>query len=157
MTATTHRIAPATKDAITQLKADHEALGYLFTDYAKTDSVPDKKALVAEICATLSLHAQVAEEIFYPEVKAALKGTPLAAEAAAAHAGVKSLVALIEGGEPDGKVYDAKVKALSDHVRRHLKEEQNQVFVRARASSLDMYELGARMAARTEDLRARRS
>lgn len=157
MTATLHRIHSGTKDAITLLKADHEALGHLFNDYAKTHSVPNKRALVAEICATLSLHAQVAEEIFYPAVNEALKGTPLAAEATAAHAGVKSLQALIEGGEPDGKLYDAKVKALSDHVKRHVKEEQNQIFMRARASSLDMGELGARMAARTQDLRARRS
>jgi hypothetical protein len=157
MTATLHRINAATTDAIALLKADHDALGHLFSDYEKTHSVSDKKALVAEICATLSLHAQVAEEIFYPAVKAALKGTPLAAEASAAHAGVKSLVALVEGGEPDGKLYDAKVKALAEHVKRHIKEEQKEVFVRARASSLDMDELGARMAARTDDLRARRS
>jgi hypothetical protein len=32
-----------------------------------------KKALVAEICLSLSVHAQIEEEIFYPAVKAARK------------------------------------------------------------------------------------
>lgn len=155
MTASLHR-PPAAKSAIALLRADHETLGHLFTDYEHTRSVPDKKALVAEICTTLTLHAQIAEEIFYPAVEAALKNKLLVPEAACAHAGVKSLIAQIEGGEPGDKSYDSKVKALSDYVKRRVKGEQNMVFAQAKASSLDMHELGGRMAARAQDLRARR-
>lgn len=155
MTTTLHRHATS-KDAIALLRADHVALSHLFTDYEATHSVPNKKALVAEICATWSLHAQVAQEIFYPAVNAELKGSLHAPEATSAHTSVEGLIAQIEGLEPDGKLYDAKVKALADRVKRHVKEEQNDVFVRAKASALDMDELGDRMAARIDDLRARR-
>ena len=144
-TAAPNHPVPAAKDAVALLKADHEAVSQLFAEYEKTRSVPNKKALVAKICTALSVHAQIEEEIFYPAVKAALKDKLLVPEAAVEHAGVKGL-------EPDGEMYDAKVKVLSEYVKHHFKEEQNEMFPKARASSIDMAELGARMVARNDDL-----
>ena len=147
----------AAKDAIALLKADHEAVSHLFAEYEKTRSVTNKKALVAEICTSLSVHAQIEEEIFYPAVKSALKDKLLVPEATVEHAGVKDLIAQLEGVEPDGEMYDAKVKVLSEYVKHHVKEEQNEMFPKAKASSLDMAELGVRMAARQEELLAEKS
>ena len=143
---------PAPKDAIALLKADHEAVSQLFAEYEKTRSVPNKKALVAEICAALSVHAQIEEEIFYPAVKLALKDKLLVPEATVEHATVKDLIAQLEGVEPDGEAYDAKVKVLSEYVKHHVKEEQTEMFPKAKASSLDMVEMGAQMAARKDEL-----
>ena len=143
---------PAPKDAIALLKADHEAVSEMFAEYEKARSVPGKKALVAEICTALSVHAQIEEEIFYPAVKAALKDKLLVPEATVEHASVKDLVAQLEGIEPDGEMYDAKVKVLSEFVKHHVKEEQNEMFQKAKASSLDLVDLGARMAARKDAL-----
>ena len=151
---TTDKAKPTPKDAIGMLKADHEAVSELFAEYEKTRSAPKKKALVAEICTALSVHAQVEEEIFYPDVKAALKDTLLVPEATVEHAGVKDLIAQLEGAEPDGEMYDAKVKVLSEYVKHHVKEEQDEMFRQAKATSLDMVELGARMAARKDELMA---
>ena len=145
------------KDAIALLEADHEAVSQLFAEFEKTRSVTNKKALVAEICTALSVHAQIEEEIFYPAFKAALKDKLLVPEATVEHAGVKGLIAQLEGVEPDGELYDAKVKVLSEYVKHHVKEEQNEMFVKAKASSLDLVELGARMAARKHDLLAKTS
>jgi hemerythrin-like domain-containing protein len=129
----------------------------LFEDYEKAESKNKKKALVADICTELSVHAQIEEEIFYPAVKAALKDKLLVPEATVEHASLKDLIAQIEGVEPDGEVYDAKVKVLSEYVKHHVKEEQNEMFPKAKATSLDMVELGARMAARKAVLLAARS
>ena len=155
-TTTTPKTPAAATDAIALLRADHGTVSGLFADYEKTDSRKKKKALVAEICTALSVHAQIEEEIFYPAVKAALKDKLLVPEATVEHASVKDLIAQIEGGEPDGEVYDAKVKVLSEYVKHHVKEEQNEMFPKANAASLDMVELGARMAARKADLLAAR-
>ena len=150
-----HEMAkPVPKDAIALLEADHEAVSQLFAEYEKTRSVPDKKALVAEICTALSVHAQIEEEIFYPAVKAVLKNKLLVPEATVEHTSVKELIAQIEGVEPDGEMYDAKVKVLSEYVKHHVKEEQNEMFAKVKVSSLDMIELGARMAARKDALLA---
>ena len=153
-TTAPHKAPPASKDAIALLKADHEAVSHLFAEYEKTRSAANKKALVAEICTALGVHAQIEEEIFYPAVKAALKDKLLVPEATVEHAGVKDLIAQLEGVEPDGEMYDAKVKVLSEYVKHHVKEEQGEMFPKAKASSLDMVELGARMAARKDELLA---
>ena len=153
-TAALNKGSPVPKDAIALLKADHEAVSQLFAEYEKTRSVPNKKALVAEICTALSVHAQIEEEIFYPAVKAALKDKLLVPEATVEHAGVNELIAQLEGVEPDGEMYDAKVKVLSEYVKHHVKEEQSEMFAKVKGSSLDMVELGERMAARKAALMA---
>jgi len=158
-TTTSARLAtktPAAKDAITQLKADHVKVSGLFAEYGKARSTAKKKALVADICSELSVHAQIEEEIFYPEVKAALKDHLLVPEATVEHASLKDLIAQIEAVEPDSDLYDAKVKVLSEYVKHHVKEEQNEMFPKVKASSLDLVELGSRMAARKADLLAMR-
>ena len=153
---TTHaaKTPAAAKDAIALLKADHEAVSQLFAEYEKTRSPINKKALVAEICIALSVHAQIEEEVFYPAVKAALKDKVMVPEAKVEHAGIKDLIAQLKGAEPDGEAYDAKVKVLSEYVKHHVKEEQNEMFPPAKASSLSMVELGDQLAKRKAQLLA---
>ena len=110
---------------------------------------------MTKICNALTVHAQIEEEIFYPAVKVALKDKELIPEAAVEHATLKNLISQIEGVEPDGEIYDAKVKVLSEYVKHHVKEEQNEIFPKAKASTkLDMKELGAQLQQRTEELLA---
>lgn len=153
-TAASQKSKPAPKDAIALLKADHVAVSKMFAEYEKTRSTAKKKTLVAEICTALSVHAQIEEEIFYPAVKAKLKDKLLVPEATVEHASLKDLITQIQYVEPDGEMFDAKVKVLSEYVKHHVKEEQNEMFPKAKASTLDMVELGSRMTARKEDLMA---
>ncbi|HGY5235877.1 hemerythrin domain-containing protein [Aeromonas salmonicida] len=146
----------ATKDAIALLRADHKEVSDLFADYEKTRSNAKKKALVAKICSELSVHTQIEEEIFYPAITTALKDKLLVPEATIEHGGIKDLIAQLEGAEPDGEMYDAKVKVLSEYVEHHVKEEQTGMFQKAKTTSLDLVELGAKMAARKADLLAAR-
>lgn len=162
MTTTTKTTAaskttPAAKDAIAMLKADHGTVSDLFEEYEKATTSKKKMALVAEICTELSVHTQIEEEIFYPAIKTALKDKLLVPEATVEHAGVKDLIAQIEGVEPDGEMFDAKVKVLSEYVKHHVKEEQNEMFPKVKASSLDLVALGAQMATRKADLLAARA
>ncbi|MCR2747843.1 hemerythrin domain-containing protein [Limnobacter parvus] len=143
-------------DAVSMLKADHEKVNALFEEYEKAESDEEKKELVAEICAELSVHAQLEEEIFYPAFKAAHEDKMLVPEATVEHATMMSLIEQIEGIEPDGEDYDAKVKVLSEYVKHHVKEEQSEMFTKAKTDSLDLDELGALMAERKIDLLAER-
>lgn len=138
------------------LRADHKKVSALFADYEKTRAPAKKKKLVASICTELTVHAQVEEEIFYPAVKQALKDKELVPEASVEHATLKALIAQVEGVEPDGEMFDAKIKVMSEYVKHHVKEEQNEMFPKARATRLDMVELGARMFQRKQELLAER-
>lgn len=141
-------------DAIALLKADHEAVSQLFAEYDKNGSNAEKKALVAKICTALTVHAQIEEEMFYPAVLRALKDKLPGPEAMVEHTGMKDLIAQLEGMEPDGGMYDARVMVLLEYLKHHVTEEQHETFSKAKASSLDMIDLGARMAARKEELLA---
>ncbi|MFN3496027.1 MAG: hemerythrin domain-containing protein [Hydrogenophaga sp.] len=153
-TATKSKPKVAASNAIALLRADHQAVSKLFDDYEKARSITTRKKLVAEICTALSVHAQIEEEIFYPAVQASLKDKLLVPEATVEHASLKDLIAQIEGVEPDGDMFDARVKVLSEYVKHHVKEEQNEMFPRAKASALDMDALGALMTARKDELMA---
>ena len=160
-TSSTKRQAPQhgdkALDATELLRADHKLVSSLFADYEKSRSTDKKKELVSRICQELSVHAQVEEEIFYPAVKRALKDKELVPEATVEHASLKALIAQVEGVEPDGEMFDAKIKVLSEYVAHHVKEEQTEMFPKARSSKLDMHELGAEIAARKEELLAEKS
>lgn len=146
--------APAAKpkDAIALLRADHKLVNELFEQYENTRSVAKKKQLVAQICSELTVHAQVEEEIFYPAVKQALKDKELIPEATVEHATLKDLIAQVEGVEPDGEMFDAKIKVMSEYVKHHVKEEQNEIFPKAKATKLDMLELGEQLTERKAEL-----
>ena len=138
------------------LMADHKLVSSLFEQFEKARSPSRKTAIVAEICKELTVHAQLEEEIFYPAVKAALKDRELVPEANVEHASVKDLIAQVEGQTPYGEMYDAKVKVMGEFVKHHVKEEQNEMFPKARKTKLDMLALGERMATRKLELMAER-
>lgn len=153
--ATTKKSAKP-QEATALLRADHKVVNGLFAAYEKARTASKKKQIVSEICSELSVHAQVEEEIFYPAVKAALKDKELVPEATVEHATVKDLIAQVEGVLPDGEMFDAKVKVLSEYVKHHVKEEHEEMFPKARATKLDMVALGARLAERKAELFAQR-
>ena len=135
-------------DAIALLRADHKRVADLYEEYEHTRSGSKKKAIVAKICLELSVHAQVEEEIFYPAVKAALKDKEMVPEAQVEHATLKELIAQVKDKEPEGELFDAKIKVMSEYTKHHVKEEHTEMFPKARKTKLDMNELGARISAR---------
>jgi len=155
--STARRTTPArskTPDAVSLLRADHKLVADLFDQFEKSRSPAKKKQLVSQICLELTVHAQVEEEIFYPAVQAALKDKELVPEARVEHQSIKDLIAAVQGVEPDGEAYDAKVKVMSEWVKHHVKEEQNEMFPKAKKTKLDMAELGERILQRKEELMA---
>jgi len=151
------KAAPKPVEAIALLRADHKAVDALFAEYDKARAPSKKKQLVSKICTELSVHAQVEEEIFYPAVKKALKDKELVPEAIVEQATMKDLIAQVEGKEPDGEMFDAKIKVLSEYVKHHVKEEHTEMFPKAKGTKLDMVELGGRIAERKKVLLAERA
>ncbi|HEY1961822.1 MAG TPA: hemerythrin domain-containing protein, partial [Rhizomicrobium sp.] len=63
----------APKDAIALLKADHKEVKTMVEQFNSSRSDSKKGQLAQQICAALTVHAEIEEEIFYPAAREALK------------------------------------------------------------------------------------
>ena len=139
--------AKSVPDAITLLTEDHKIVKQMFKDFErlkKSNSGDNEKAaLVEKFCTALSIHAQVEEEIFYPAVRAGIDDDDLMDEADVEHAGAKDLIAQLEGMSTGDDHYDAKVTVLGENIDHHVKEEQEEMFPKAKKAKVDMVALGA--------------
>jgi len=145
-------------NAIDLLKIDHDDVDKLFSQYEDIkdgDDDADKELLVAQICDALTVHAQIEEEIFYPAARRALdedEGKDLLDEAAVEHQTLKDLIARLEAAPTDDPLYDAGVKVLSEYVKHHVKEEENEIFPKCKSSQMDLDAVGAQLGDRKAEL-----
>lgn len=147
-TKTKTRSTRSQANAITMLMEDHANVRKLFKQYEKLKEKADgeeKVALVEKICNELKLHTELEEEIFYPAAREALEEQDLLDEAEVEHASAKALIAQLEGMQPGDELYDAKVTVLGEYVEHHVKEEEKQMFPKARKARMDLEELGERI------------
>ena len=142
----------AKDDAIALLTQDHADVRKLFAEYDElaTDQAEgeERQALAEQICAMLTAHATIEEEIFYPAARDAGVEADLLDEAEVEHASAKDLIAEIRAMSPDDDLYDAKVKVLSEYVKHHVKEEEGELFPIAKRSEIDLDALGRQLVAR---------
>ena len=149
--------APAKKnDAVDLLDADHIAVKKLFTAYKKLcdddAASEDKRELAEQICRELSVHAQIEEEIFYPQLREAINDDPLLDEAEVEHATAKDLIAQISDMSPEDDLYDARVTVLGEYIDHHVKEEREEMFTKARKSDLDLVAIAEELSQRKMEL-----
>src|SRR5580698_8434293 len=136
------------QDAIAMLTADHKKVKKLFADFDKlkdAGSDEDKASIVDQICNELKIHTELEEEIFYPAVRKAIDDGDLMDEALVEHAGAKELIAQLEDASPEDDLYDAKVTVLGEQIDHHVKEEEGDMFPKAKKAKVDTASLGATM------------
>jgi hypothetical protein len=142
-------------DAIQLLMADHKEVKAMFKEFEtmkKGDSSDEEKgALVQRICTALTIHATIEEEIFYPAVREAIDDMDLMDEADVEHSGAKDLIAQLESAEPGDDHYDAKVTVLGEMIEHHVKEEEGEMFAKAK-KAIDIGVVGAELEARQAEL-----
>jgi len=137
-------------DAIALLTADHKRVKKMFKQFDKMKedgASADKQALAQQICAELTLHAEVEEQIFYPATREAIDDDDMLNEAEVEHASAKDLIAQIESGDPSDPLWDAKVSVLGEYVDHHVQEEEEEMFRKARKAKMDLEALGQQIAA----------
>src|SRR6516225_3783753 len=107
------RARSAFMNAIDLLRSDHEAVSDLFEEFE--DAEESEQGIIAEqVCALLTVHARIEEEIFYPAVRQAFgnEGEELADEALVEHDGIGKLVEEIAAADAGDAMFRAKVKVL---------------------------------------------
>jgi hemerythrin-like domain-containing protein len=144
-------------DAIQLLTADHKEVKAMFKEFEslkeKEDADDEKGDLVQRICTALTIHATVEEEIFYPAVREAIDDEDLMDEADVEHACAKDLIAQLEEASPGDDHYDAKVTVLGELVDHHVKEEEGEMFPKAK-KAIDAVAVGVELAERKAELQA---
>jgi hemerythrin superfamily protein len=145
----------ASPSALELLKQDHREVEEWFDEYNELKEDDDRKrALVEKICLALKVHAQIEEEIFYPQAREATKDNDLIDEAAVEHATVKHLIGEIEGMEVDEELYDAKIRVPGEMVKHHIKEEEKELFPELVSAKKVLDAVGKEFAKRKEELMA---
>lgn len=149
--------APGEIDAISLLTQDHANVKAMFEQYEELGdrALASKKKLAQKICIELTKHATAEEEIFYPAVRQASgENEDLIDEATVEHASAKELIVQILSMEPGDELYDAKIKVLSEQIEHHVKEEEGEMFPKARKAKLDLVALGEAIEDRKAEIEA---
>lgn len=142
--------------AIELLENDHRNVEALFEQYESEKESDDgtKREIAMRICCELTAHAQLEEELFYPWLRENLdeEDMEMLEEAYIEHASAKDLIAQLEGARDIGPEFDARVKVLSEYIKHHVQEEENEIFKVVRDMAEDLDELGQEMHARKAEL-----
>ena len=142
-------------NALELLEQDHPEVEEWFDEYDELNEDDNRKAELAEkICMALKIHAQIEEEIFYPQAREATKDNDLIDEAAVEHATVRHLIGEIEAMEIGEELYDAKIRVLGEMVKHHIKEEEEELFPELESAKMDIDVVGKVLAERKEELMA---
>ena len=154
-TRTQSKAAKARKpamSAIDLLEQDHRELEGYFDEFEKAKDDLVKNDLAQKICMALTVHAQIEEEIFYPQAREAIDDDDLLDEALVEHDGAKKLIAEIEEMEAGEDLFDAKVKVLGEMIRHHVVEEEDELFPEVEKSEMDMEAVSEQLAQRRAEL-----
>jgi hemerythrin superfamily protein len=149
------RTQESSADAIELLEHDHREVEELFDEFSEMQDDGERKGEIAErICRALEVHAEIEEEIFYPHAREATKDDDLIDEAIVEHATVKHLIGEIEAMEVSDDLYDAKVRVLEEMVKRHIQEEEEELFPELISAKMDTKEVGRELVERKQELMA---
>jgi hemerythrin superfamily protein len=117
-------------DAIVMLRADHKEVEALFKRLEKDDL-----GVVPDICAALTQHAYIEEQVFYPAVRSDVEGAlDDVREAVEEHHLVKTLIGELTVLDPSDETYKAKATVLMELVRHHVEEEEGEMFPEVRSA-----------------------
>ena len=148
----TNESRAASPSALDLLEQDHREVEEWFDAYDELSDDDGKAELAAKICLALKVHAQIEEEIFYPEARRATSDNDLLDEAVVEHATVKRLIGEIEAVEVGEELYDAKIRVLGEMVKQHIKEEEDELFPEVESGRMDVQAVGKKLAERKDEL-----
>ena len=137
-------------NALQLLMEDHDYVKKSYRQFQKMDheDLEAVQGLVKQVCAALKVHARIEEEIFYPAVRRGLKDKDLIEEAAVEHESAKTLIRRLERMKPRDPKYVATFTVLCEYVEHHVKEEEDEMFPKARRARINLEALGKKLMAR---------
>ena len=152
---TTSAAATPSRDALELLEEDHRKVEEMFDEFDELEGDDKRRGQLAkQICRELTVHAQIEEEIFYPRARGATKDDELIDEALVEHESVKHLIEEIEDMEPGEDLFDARIRVLEEMVKRHIQEEEEELFPELASAGMDVEAVGQELTKRKQELMA---
>jgi len=128
---------------------DHTHVLSTFHQYKASAPARVKKGLANTICTALEIHAQLEEEIFYPEMRKVCEDDERITKALEEHSEMRRLIGLLRAMEPEARDYDDTLSALMRDVMHHVADEETILLPAAEKLLADrLGELGAQMTKR---------
>jgi hemerythrin superfamily protein len=139
-------------DALSLLRRDHRLAEELFAEFGR--SAPQQlDPLARRICKMLRVHTQIEEELFYPAVGRALTNDgALLADAVREHAQAQESIVRIESMTSDSPTFGDEVTKLAGLVAEHVNKEEQEMFPKVTATTMDLTALGIALAERRDTL-----
>lgn len=117
-------------DLLSVLKNDHREVKDLFQKILKEEKIDKKK--VATLCQLLSIHMELEEKLFYPELKRHRETKEMAEEAFLEHDEAKKMVRALKKNGLDNAEMKVKCEMLQLAINHHVDEEEGHVFPKAK-------------------------
>ena len=123
------------------LKEDHRKVEELFTSFKEADG-RSRKGIVDEALNALEIHSTIEEKLVYPAIRKATDEKDMVAEANEEHHVVKFLIKELRKMKASAEGYKAKFTVLSELVKHHVEEEEEEMFPQAEKAAVDWDALG---------------
>jgi hemerythrin superfamily protein len=138
-------------DVVTLLKADHKEVNALFlaVNALGERAYGQRFKLANKICKALEVHSNFEKSVLYAGMKGRVKnhdGRELVLESFEEHGIVDRLVREIKELNPRDETLQAKLQVLMENVQHHVKEEEGELFPKAREvfEKEELVEMGRR-------------
>ena len=112
------------------LKKQHRQVKTLFKELEKTEDARGRRELMDQVADALKLHTRLEEEVFYPAVAelGTQKAREMVMEAFEEHHVVDLVLAELPQVDPEDERFAAKMTVLSELVKHHVEEEEEEMF-----------------------------
>jgi hemerythrin superfamily protein len=140
-------------NALELLKQDHRKVADLFKQVEATEDVKKHQQLFLQIKTELEAHTHIEETILYPAFEKHEELKDITLEAFEEHKQVKTLLREIAALSEGSERFDAKLKVMGENVEHHVKEEETEMFPKAKQhyDSAQLEQLGQEMEAEKKE------
>lgn len=133
------------------LKEDHEKVKGLFEEFEQAEG-REKAEIAKTAIHELEVHAELEEKLIYPAIREEIDEDEMMNEAIEEHHVVKLLIAELKKLKASDERFEAKFSVLSEMVKHHAEEEEDEMFPKAEQADIDWEDLEARVTKRKEQL-----
>jgi hemerythrin-like domain-containing protein len=145
-------------DVLKTLTDDHAKVKAMLSKLDETTERSEKTRteMLQTLKNELVVHETIEEEILYPALKEHAKTKDIALEGYEEHHVVDQIMSELEATPVDDETWGAKLTVMKENLEHHIEEEEGEMFKKARQvmSEDELSELGDRMSARREELKA---